>query len=466
MQWLSPVTPSPADQTRVRARLECERRTKAQVQKSGAPRALCPFSSPSPSLAPFRANPSSSPPPSSFLPSASLALIEGLQRSCIGERVLTSGAARTQHPVVRVQNLRICCKGMQGVVSTALAAALVAVVLCSANDALADVLIASGRFSAAGGVSATNIAQWNGTAWAPIGAGIPTRDGWVASLAVFEGALHAGGNFSGYVTRWDGEMWTIVGRGTNNIVAALHVYQSKLIAGGWFGGAGGVAASYIAQWNGTVWAPLGAGTNGQIDILTSYGGLLIVGGTFEVPARNMAQWDGTVWSSVGGGVDYGVYALGLYRDALIVGGFMLTAGPANVTVNRTASWNGSDWSAMGLGMSDTASAFVEDSNGYLIAGGSFIYAGGQRVNHLAQWDGTAWTALAAGGTNNFVDTLAMFRGVLVMGGGNIRQAGNVSVNQIAQLSPDGSHWTSLDTGITGSNIPEVACLLVIDESVL
>ena len=49
-----------------------------------------------------------------------------------------------------------------------------------------------GGFTTAGGISATNIARWNGTSWSALGSGM---DGVVSALTVSGSNLYAGGNF-------------------------------------------------------------------------------------------------------------------------------------------------------------------------------------------------------------------------------------------------------------------------------
>ncbi len=57
-------------------------------------------------------------------------------------------------------------------------------------------LIVGGLFTSAGGVSAKNIARWNGASWSAMAAG---NNGWVHSLATLpNGDLVAGGSFVTY----------------------------------------------------------------------------------------------------------------------------------------------------------------------------------------------------------------------------------------------------------------------------
>ena len=60
-------------------------------------------------------------------------------------------------------------------------------------------LYAGGHFTAAGGVAATNLAQWNGTSWSALGSGTGGNnylDPQVNALAVAGNMLCAGGCFS------------------------------------------------------------------------------------------------------------------------------------------------------------------------------------------------------------------------------------------------------------------------------
>src|SRR5699024_11046788 len=97
------------------------------------------------------------------------------------------------------------------------------VVQALAVDAFGD-LVAGGRFATAGGTPVARIARWNGSAWAPLGAGV---DGDVHALAVgpFPGMLFAGGTFANAggsparcIARWNGLQWQPLGNGVDPIV--------------------------------------------------------------------------------------------------------------------------------------------------------------------------------------------------------------------------------------------------------
>jgi hypothetical protein len=140
-------------------------------------------------------------------------------------------------------------------------------------------LIVAGHFSTAGGNPANSIAQWNGTSWSSLGSGLKYYgDGWVDALAVYNNKLYAGGEFDSAgsikvnnIAQWDGTSWSDLGSGIGivndtNGVYALAVYNGALYAGGQFQSAGGVAVNNIAVWT----APLGVNelesTNAEITV--------------------------------------------------------------------------------------------------------------------------------------------------------------------------------------------------------
>ena len=146
-------------------------------------------------------------------------------------------------------------------------------------------MYAGGDFTQAGGVAASRVARWNGTAWSSLGAGVSIST--VNVMAVYAITVAANG---------------------------------EVQAGGSFQAAGGISANSIAKWSGTAWSSLGTGTgsglNGIINAVVVAGnGEVYVGGNFVqaggITVNNLAKWNGTAWSSLGTGFDGPVYALAL-----------------------------------------------------------------------------------------------------------------------------------------------------------
>ena len=171
-------------------------------------------------------------------------------------------------------------------------------------------LCIGGQFTGAGNTIASNIAQWSGTSWSPLGSGV---NGEVSALAVSGSTLYAGGHFTtaggiaaNDIAQWNGSSWSALGSGMDNKVAALAVSGSTVYAGGYFSTAGGGAATNIAQWNGSSWSALGSGMNSQVNALAVSGGTLYAGGYFTTAggsaANNVAKWNGSSWSALGSGM--------------------------------------------------------------------------------------------------------------------------------------------------------------------
>ncbi len=177
------------------------------------------------------------------------------------------------------------------------------------NDGL---LYAAGRFVKAGGVSAFNIASWNGTSWSPVGPGIP-YDPYIGisvnALAFFQGELYAGGDFyqafgapGDNIVRFDGSTWTEPGDGADWPIETLRSFDGELYAGGQFTMIGSIPASRIARWTGSQWYALDSGVDRTEDVrvtaLESWGGDLIAAGEFRraggIPSWYLAHWAGSI----------------------------------------------------------------------------------------------------------------------------------------------------------------------------
>jgi hypothetical protein len=179
------------------------------------------------------------------------------------------------------------------------------VALTTFDDGSGPALYAGGFFTTAGGLTVNSMAKWDPGApgqWAPLGSGVGGTLPLVEALTVFDDgsgpALYAGGAFTtaggvsaNQIAKWDGTQWTALGSGMRmNDTDALAVFDDgsgpALYAGGDFMVAGGVAAHNIAKWDGTQWSALGSGMNNAVHALAVFddgsGPALYAGGDFTM----------------------------------------------------------------------------------------------------------------------------------------------------------------------------------------
>lgn len=287
-------------------------------------------------------------------------------------------------------------------------------------DSATNALYVGGSFT----TPTTRIAKWDGVALSNLGTGI---NGQVHSITRYNGALYAGGNYSvaggvvaSSIAKWNGSAWSTVGAGveSNTNVYALCVYNGELYAGGTFEVAGTTSVTAIAKWNGTAWSSVGTGmnVNATVNALVVHNNELYVGGNFTTAggtaATNIAKWNGTTWSAVGTGMDFSVQALHVWNGDLYAGGSFLNAGGGSA--NRIAKWNGSAWSTLGTGFNGWIYS-LGHYNGELYAGGNYTTAGGASIQGIARWDGVSWKNVNEGMSGE-TRSLAVYKGALYAAG--------------------------------------------------
>lgn len=335
-----------------------------------------------------------------------------------------------------------------------------------------DGLVVAGRFSAAGGTAATNIALWDGSTWQALGDGLggDTND-VVHALAVHDEALiaagefrHAGGAAVNHIARWDGHNWSPLGpadTGMDRTVRALAVYQGELVAGGDFGQAGSITAHHIARWNGGSWLPLASGLDAEVEALAVFDGALYAGGLFfwagNVKATGMARWNGSQWSGIQPDpvtMRRSIFSLLVHEDALYAGGWFTAPGNA---VHRVARWDGANWTPLPGLDGPEVPYWVEALavyRGGLIAGGNIRQADGEVANRIARWDGSQWAALpgpSGTGMDDFVHALAVHDG-MVLAGGRFTTAGGLAIPYLARYRDDLFQVGGTVSGLAGSGL--------------
>lgn len=362
-------------------------------------------------------------------------------------------------------------------------------------------LIAAGAFARVGGMPASNIARWDGTAWLPLGSGLNAQVRALTTLAngdvVASGPFTvAGGVVVNGIARWDGSAWSALGSGmagTPGVLAALPngdlltawtvtsgPYTVPITSlgrwngiawsqvgpnpiGGWVNAIAawsdvdfvmasghnvfGAAVNSCDRWNGAVWSPLGSSPNGPVRTFARLpNGDIVAGGWFGAAggtaAYGVARWNGAAWLSMGvaGMVGYGALAA-LPNGDLVAGG------------SSVVRWNGSSWSPLGGSFTSPISAYISAlaamPNGDVVAGGSFNSAGGVPVNNIARWNGMTWMPMGSG-MNGYVTALASLPNGNLVAGGDFTTAGGVVVNSVARWN--GTAWSPLASGVWGGPV--------------
>lgn len=302
-------------------------------------------------------------------------------------------------------------------------------------------IVAGGSFTNSLGAVADNIARWNGTAWAGLGAGLNSRVD--AVLAMPNGDVIAGGRFTAAgvvqlnrVARWNGTAWqNMSGMPAVGRVASLAVMPNGTII------AGGDIADSIRSWNGSTWVGLTGGTlNGStLTLSVSPAGQLIAGGEFGVAgstqATRVASWSGVAWTSISSG---GVNPFGAAQAILPWNGAVLTAHFPVVM-----QWNGAS-QPLGGGFYGTVTSLARSGNGTLLAG-QFAFGGPTSVPYVSRWTGASWTAVAGTPTKSITAMTTMADGSVVVAG-DFTAPGN----HIARWN--GATWSQLGGGLlTGAN---------------
>ncbi len=220
-------------------------------------------------------------------------------------------------------------------------------------------LIAVGWFDSIGGIPASKVARWDGSAWHAFDTTV--WEGGAISCAIeYQGDLYVGGNMIDgeldidRIGRWDGTQWHKVGngiRGGMGIVSCFAIYEGDLYVAGRFTTDLGNPGPNIARWDGEQWKDAGgglaeaSGTGCDIWDMVVFNGYLYVVGSCSsaggVAAEHIARWDGEEWCGFGDVFNNNISALAVHQGELYMGGAFTTIN--NDTVLRVAKWVGGDF---------------------------------------------------------------------------------------------------------------------------
>ena len=183
---------------------------------------------------------------------------------------------------------------------------------------LGNKLFAGGNFYLNLNANCAGILLFNGSTWSnpTFVAGSSYIDAWhyasiytsaydstTGYLYVGGHFLFAGNNFSPNVGYWDGQNWHAMGKGLNDDVVQMLIYNGSIYACGYFTASGTDSMLSIARWDGAAWQPV-AHPDGYIVTMYVLNGDLYIGGNFaninNVSMINVARFNGTNWQPVGG----------------------------------------------------------------------------------------------------------------------------------------------------------------------
>jgi trimeric autotransporter adhesin len=338
-------------------------------------------------------------------------------------------------------------------------------------------LIAAGRFMNAGGVAATNIARWNGTAWQPLGSGLGNTTTDVNALLVLPGGdLISAGTFTTSagvslpgIARWTGEAWLPLGAGISGNVRALTLLPNgDLVATGDISAVANATQRNVLRWDGNAWLGMSAAVpSGPVG-----NALQVLPNSTLVAAGSTIQfWNGLAWVALGGGSYATVNTLTLMPNGDLVaggsfqgvGGVVGGLGGPGIHASGIARWDGARWHAFGTGFGGASrtliNALLRLPDGDVIAGGAFLAAGGVEVGNLARWNGKAWSALGpASLLNGEVRALARLPNGDLVAGGSFSQAGSRTARGVARW--DGLEWWPVGTDVGGTT-PSVTGLALL-----
>jgi hypothetical protein len=236
-------------------------------------------------------------------------------------------------------------------------------------------VVAGGAFVQAGGQPSSNLARWNGSAWSGIGGGIGGTTSLTrvdALLVRASGNLVVGGTFTvagstpvTNVAEWNGATWTPLGSlggGSlffqTGVRSLVELPNGQVVAGGFFPAIGGVGTfpeANFALWNGSTWASL-PGLPGEVrDLAVMVDGSLIAfaGGAGSTVARLVGS----------GFVPLNITPAGKLLP--LPNGDLVVAG---VPMLR---WNGVAATPIAGSPSGLISALALAQNGDILVGGSF-----------------------------------------------------------------------------------------------
>jgi len=336
---------------------------------------------------------------------------------------------------------------------------------------LGNELIVAGDFDFAGAVETSELARWNGASWQAI----PESESFfdpsqsATAMTVFDQKVYiAGTYFWDHLVTWDGtslesQPYSLC-QGhpiCDEDIEQLLVFDNELYGVGSFLyrniPSDITRLSALARWTGSGWHfpsdNEGAYLSRPGKSATSYNNNLLVGGTFrsagDLGLNGLAAFDGQSWQAIpeegGNGVPNGtVMASVIWNGELVIGGSFRWAGPNRV--NGLARWDGVSWHAfegpsdIGVGYGEVLA--LQPLGQDLFVAGNFDEAGGIPSRNIARYNTAGWSAIDTGYVEQkTIETMTVWQNQLIAPLGDDSGSISSSVTEIAAF--DGSNWTSL-----------------------
>lgn len=286
-------------------------------------------------------------------------------------------------------------------------------------DSAINKLYVGGSFEHAGNININNIALWDGVSWSIFGSNeLFSSPGYVTSIISFNGEIIVGGDFDSIgneqvnnIAKWNGSNWESIGKGFDQSVQDLIVYQGELYACRFFAYSDTNFVECVAKWNGIYWERV-AHLIGYANTFSIYQGKLIIGGSFfdqnASNLRGIIGWDGLNIDTTMGGFNNYVFKLRNINDTLIaVGSF---TGSSNNPSSYISLYFNNAWHS--IGNPTGGSNWVKD----VIKFHNSLYFVGYFSNppDICRYNGVGFDSL--GEALGYLERLVEYQGRLYIGG--------------------------------------------------